>query len=58
MSGRVMKYPYTVGAQFRHFPFRMYFEKDWVYRSVWILELFSIVMFYSVFRALLYLQFL
>ncbi|TRY63942.1 hypothetical protein TCAL_10955 [Tigriopus californicus] len=36
MSGRTMKFPYTIGAQVTQFPFAYYFNKSWVFKS-WVI---------------------
>jgi hypothetical protein len=32
MSGRPMKYPYTLGAQVMQFPYKFHFANNWIVR--------------------------
>eukprot|EP00095_Tigriopus_kingsejongensis_P009830 maker-scaffold21_size687808-snap-gene-1.17 protein:Tk09830 transcript:maker-scaffold21_size687808-snap-gene-1.17-mRNA-1 annotation:"hypothetical protein G5I_13062" len=33
-SGQLLKYPYTLGARIMQFPFKMHYQKNWLFRSM------------------------
>ena len=48
MSGRPLPYPYTTGSQIMQFPYKFYFNNNWLYKALPIGFLICVPIFYKI----------